>query len=332
MLRIMKAICAGGIATILCGPMANFAKADVTTIRFLSSFPETGVSKQTMVPFAEGIEKASGGQIKVVRSGPAAVPPFQQLRPLSMGVVDMLFTTPAYHQADTGVGALLDGAFIYDPKKMQDSGLRDKINKYYREKFGVEIIAIVPGAPTHFILKDQLDKDGRLAGKKISATPAVRGAVEALGGVPVNMRPTDVYTAMQKGTVDGIAFPQHASAEYGFDQVGSYMTRPAFGHQVQVVMVNSERFKAWPESVQKLVLEQAREFEQKAPVVVGKIIEEANKKLAAGGLKEIQFPEKIASELEGLFFDGVLQTAMRSDPDAVKEIIEFARQKGMTIK
>lgn len=332
MSKIGKAALVFTIAGLICGVDISMALAQSTTIRFLSSFPETGVSKQTMVPFAESIEKASSGDIKVMRSGPAVVPPFQQLRPLSMGVFDMLFTTPAYHQADTGVGAIVDGAFLFDLKRMQESGLRDKINDYYRKKFGVEIIAIVPGAPSHIILKEPLDKNGRLTGRKISATPAMRGAVEALGGVPVNMRPTDVYTAMQKGTIDGIAFPQHASAEYGFDQVASYMTRPAFGPQVQVVMVNSERFKSWPESVRKIVLEQARIFEEQAPPVVARIIDEANAKLKSGGLKEIQFPENVAASLEGLFFDGVVENARKSDPDSVNEIVEFARSKKMTIK
>ena len=110
------------------------------------------------------------------------------------------------------------------------------------------------------------------------------------------------------------------------------MTHQGFGPQAEGVHVNAERFKSLTESVREIALEPARIFEEQAPPVVARIIDEANAKLKSGGLKEIQFPENVAASLEGLFFDGVVENARKSDPDSVNEIVEFARSKKMTIK
>src|SRR5690242_1991171 len=95
------------LAGLVLGSMSN-AQAE-TTLRLLSGFPPgiPQVSEFESVFIQEVLER-SGGELKIVRSGPEVVPPFEQLQPVSAGVFDLLFTTASYSQSSSGVLAIID--------------------------------------------------------------------------------------------------------------------------------------------------------------------------------------------------------------------------------
>ena len=125
---------------------------------------------------------------------------------MSAGVFDFLFTTPGYHQAQTGVGNMFD-AVNGDLDKRRQSGLVQWADDYYNKHYGLRILALHPAPGNHFVLREPLGTDGTLNGLKVRSNATFDGVVRQLGGTPVNMSPADAYSAMQKGVLDGITFP-----------------------------------------------------------------------------------------------------------------------------
>jgi TRAP-type C4-dicarboxylate transport system substrate-binding protein len=320
------------IAIVLAAIFSLAAPASAqTTLRLLSGWtPNNPNVPNIETVYIKNVEQASNGQLKIVRSGPEVASPFEQLQPVSAGVFDILFTTPAYHQAQTGVAQMFD-AIKGDIDARHSSGLVQWADDYYRKKFGVSILAVHSAPGNHFVLREPLKetKDKALDGLKIRTTPTFDGVVRLLGGTPVNMPPSDAYAAMQKGVLDGIAFPAFASADYKLYEVGKYMTRPVFGLTNVLMMINVAKLNALPPDLRKIVLDEGRKIEVIGKAALDKIEVQDNEIMLKNGVKPVNFDAATTPKLNELYNEGVLRTASRSTPDDAKAMYDLAKSKNM---
>lgn len=321
-----------GVAGLLV--LGQTASAD-TTIRLLEAWPRnTSMIANVGQKYIAAVEDASKGTIKFQTSGPEVVPPFEQLQPLSAGVFSMMVSTPAYHQAQSGVGAVIDGMLSTDPVALRASGVMDWVTDYYRKKFGLELLALVPMPANQLIMRNPLPegKDMPLEGLKIRSNAAFEGIVRELGGAPVNLDPSAMYAAMEKGVIDGVAGPQHAAADYKMYEMGKYMTRPGYGHTAIIVMANSASFAALPEEVQATLREQGIALETSGKEAMAVIAEQQNARMKEEGVTETLFSESTSARLEAAFQTGILAVAQKSDMAAVDELVALAKSKDMLAK
>jgi TRAP-type C4-dicarboxylate transport system substrate-binding protein len=308
--------------------MTSAAQAE-TTLRLLSAWtPNNPNVPYIETVFIKNVEAASKGQLKIERRGPEVASPFEQLQPVSAGVFDILFTTPGYHQAQTGVANMFD-AFKPDMDALRAAGLTQKADEYYRRRYGLSILALHPAPGNHFVLKDGLAPDGTLKGMKIRANATFEGAVRALGGTPVNMSPADAYSAMQKGVLEGITFPAFASADYKLYEVGKFMTRPLFGLSNVLFLINVRKLNSLSPELQKIVLDEGRKIEQIGKTALERVAVEDETRMKQNGVKIVQFSAELAPKLNPMYNDGILATAGKSSPNEVKELWELAKAKGL---
>lgn len=316
-------------ATIAVLVFAGSAAQAETTLRLLSGWtPNNPNVPNIETVFIKNVEEASKGQLKIQRSGPEVASPFDQLQPVSAGVFDILFTTPAYHQAQTGVGQVFD-AIKGDIEKRRETGVFAWADDYYNKKFGLRILTVHSAPGNHFVLRETLKSGQPLEGLKVRTTPTFDGVVRLLGGTPVNMSPADAYASMQKGTIDGIAFPSFASADYKLYEVGKFMTRPTFGLTNVLMLVNARKLAALPAEHQKILLDEGKKLEfigQKALDEVAKRDEET---MLKNGVKVVAFDAAVVGKLNGLYNEGIFRTASRATPAEVKEFWDLVKSKGM---
>src|ERR1041385_8758787 len=75
-----------------------------TTLKLISAWtPNNPNVPYIEAVFIKNVETASKGQLKIERRGPEVASPFEQLQPVQAGLFDILFTTPGYHQSQSGV-------------------------------------------------------------------------------------------------------------------------------------------------------------------------------------------------------------------------------------
>lgn len=319
----LKRIAAIAALVLVAGPAGA-----QTSLRLISGWPpNTSMIRTGEAKYIANIEAASDGAITFVRNGPETVPPFEQLQPLSAGVFDLMYSTPAYHQADTGVGAVMDGLLSADPAKLREDGVIAWLDAYYRETFGITLLALVPAPSNQILLREPLGSDGTLAGRKIRSNAAFEGIVRGLGGAPVGLPAPEIYAALQKGVVDGAAIPEHAAADYKLYEVGNYITRPAFGHTTLILMANADAFDALPDDVRTVLQEEAIRMETYTAEAMADAAAEQTATMRANGVEIAQFPEAVAARLPDLFAEGTTAVARKSDPEAVDALLEFARSR-----
>ncbi|WP_417722667.1 TRAP transporter substrate-binding protein DctP [Salipiger sp.] len=111
---------------------------------------------------------------------------------------------------------------------------------------GVRPIGITALAPYQIVSGRGaiIDSPEAFAGKKVRTTgSALNFLVEALGGVAVQMPGPEIYTAMQRGTVDGTLFSFSSVKPYSVQEVmGAMSSNGSFGTAAQAIGMSQEVF------------------------------------------------------------------------------------------
>lgn len=114
------------------------------------------------------------------------------------------------------------------------------------EAAGVRPIAITALAPYQIVSGRGaiIDSPEDFAGKKIRTTgSALNFLVEAIGGVAVQMPGPEIYTAMQRGTVDATLFSFSSVKPYSVQEVmGAMSFNGSFGTATQAIGMSQEAY------------------------------------------------------------------------------------------
>ena len=323
----MKRIVLTALAfVLLAAPMAQ-----AESLRMLSGFPENFIfSTDLGAKYIELVKKGSNGQMDIKFFGPDTIPTFEQFEPVQSGVFDILFTHPAYHSGTTAVGLAMD-AIAVDPQKRRDSGVFEFIDQHYQKR-GMKLIA-APATGSkgfNFYLRKPIKGTPGLEGMKIRGTVSYHPMIRALGGVPVNMPGGDVYTALQKGVVDGAAWGRVGAKDFKWYEVSKYIATPSFGQAGVMIFMNLDKFNKLSDAQRKTLLDAGVALEKYSIEHFNKLAEQEFKDLTELGMQETRFDPKDAGRLESLWAEGVWTVAEEKSGADAKKLRELAKKQGMT--
>lgn len=250
------------------------------------------------------VEEASSGDTTIAMTGPEAVPPFEQLQPVSSGIFDLLFTSGAYHSNETSVGLVMD-AVKGDPAERRRSGVWDEVDAAYQD-MGLKLIAL----PTllngyNLLLREPVGESCDLSGLKIRGTATYTSLIQSLGAQPVVLPPAEIYSALEKGVVDGAAWPVIGALDYGWYEVADYFLRPAFGTGTYMILMNLDRWNTLEEDEQALLLDQGKVLEEEAVVALADVAEKEEAALIERGMESTSICGPNAETVEHDWAEGV---------------------------
>ena len=150
--------------------------------------------------------------------GPRAMPPFEVGNAVRTKVVDIANVTGAFY---TNLMPEADGfKLISKPMSEQrKNGTWEFINQLHNQKLNSQYLARqFHNVPFHIYLNKKPDKLD-FTGLKIRVTPVYKDIVEALGGTAITTAPGEVYTALERGVVDGYGWPVTGIFDLGWEKV-----------------------------------------------------------------------------------------------------------------
>ena len=303
--------------------------AQAKTLKLLSSWPVNMIFVQgALQPFEANLKEASGGGLSYEFFGPDVIPTMEQFQPLQSGVFDLLYTIPAYHLGATAIGAAVD-AIEPDPAKRRESGVFDFIDQQY-QKLGLKLIALVPITDVHILTNEPLEgRDPSFKGLKIRTTPTVAPMIQTMGGASVNLPSGEVYTALQKGVIDGATIITFGAIDYKWYEVTKYMTRPTFGYISTIMLMNLDKYNALT-AEEKAALEAAgRKTETDAMAFFSDKKAAEDKQLKELGMKETQMTPADAERADRLYREAIWEIAKKKSKGEVEKLHELAKSKGM---
>ncbi len=232
---------------------ANVAGAQEVTLRAVTSFAEKTQFSKNFERFIDRVNETGKGQVKInYIGGPRAMPPFEVGNAVRTKVVDIANVTGAFYtnlmpEAD---GLKLIGKPMGEQRK---NGTWAYINELHNQKLNSQFLARqFHNVPFHIYLNKKPEKMD-FTGLKIRVTPVYKDIVEALGGTAITTPPGEVYTALERGVVDGYGWPVTGIFDLGWEKVTKFRLEPAF-YAVEVnVLVNLDVWKGLTEAQRKVL-------------------------------------------------------------------------------
>jgi TRAP-type C4-dicarboxylate transport system substrate-binding protein len=322
-LRAIAIVLAGACVT---APVPSLA----AEYRFLSSWDKNYPAYPVIVePFIKGVEAATKGSVKLVFNGPETVPAFEQLQPASAGAFHFLFSHGAYHFGTTPILTAVE-AIGGDMQSRRASGIWDWVDKHY-QKLGLKLVAIpmTPDGGYGILLRQPVSPGGDLQGRKIRGTASYHSVFKMLGASPVVLPPAEIYTALEKGVVDGAAWPVIGPLNYRWYEVSKFLLRPAFGFVTQPTFVNLATWNKLTEAERKAILDEGRKIEEIWYRESGRLVAEEEKALIGKGMQVTQMGDAQKAKLRKAWSDGLWEMSAQKAKKDVEELRAFAKSKGL---
>jgi TRAP-type C4-dicarboxylate transport system substrate-binding protein len=240
------------VATLAVAAVAAIGLADGASaedrVRAIAAFPKNVGFAQSFARFVDKVNTTGKGTVQIQYvGGPETVPTFEQFEAVRKGVADMGYTPSSYYAGVVPeIEALVGGNAL--PWDVRANGGFELLNQIQQKKMNSYLLAWPDtGARFNFYLKNQpkVGTDGMpdFTGMKVRGAPAYRDIIGGLKGTFVNIAGPEVYTALERGTVDGFAWPAVTVMDFGWEKFVKYKITPAFFNLDLVINVNLDAWK-----------------------------------------------------------------------------------------
>jgi len=156
-----------------------------------------------------------------------------------------------------------------------------------------------------------------LAGLKIRSVPTYANFLEALGCARVSVPRVDIYSAMERGVIDGFfsnATLVKSLAQY---EVSKYVISPKVYQSNIVVLMNLDAWKALPKELQDLISKAVADYEPESYAFYEKADNEAlDWMVTSKGVKKIEFSPADAEWWVNLAYKTQLAELLKKCPES----------------
>jgi TRAP-type C4-dicarboxylate transport system substrate-binding protein len=174
--------------------------------------------------------------------------------------VDLALTTGAFY---TNIMPEADALKLaqYSIAEQRRNGAFDLINKIWAEKANMYYLGRpIEYQPFHLYLTKKIDKPD-LTGLKIRITPVYRDFFQALGATVVTTAPGEVYTALERGVVDGYGWPIGGLFDFGWQEKTKFRVDPGFYNAEVSLVMNLDAWKKLTPAQREFLQKQVLAFE-----------------------------------------------------------------------
>jgi TRAP-type C4-dicarboxylate transport system substrate-binding protein len=307
------------------------ASAKTYTINCLTAWPKSAFESGEFLKFMDNVQKDADkkypGELKMVYKGAGEVVATKnQVEACRTGLVEMVYTAGSYY---TSILPVVDIMSLTDlmPWQERKAGVFAYLNKLHN-KANIEMLGRVgTGSFFHLFLAKPIEKVDDLKGRKIRCSPTTIPFMKAVGATPIQMPPPDIYTAMERGVVDGYLLPPGTIRDFGLVPVSKYMVFPGIYQPCQFVLMNLHVWKKLPKHLRILLVkhtEKMAHFNIEDQVAQLKKEEGAFKK---DGMQFIDLSPVEAAKYKKTADDALYNTIEKKAPKEAKKLLKMITKK-----
>jgi len=191
-------------AFIAASLVATPALADVVKINAVTLAPKPVYINKPFKMFVDEVNTKFAGEVEINwRGGPEIMPPFKQAEGVRNGAVDMTYTSPSYYQGLVPTSGTMNLSYkTY--AEIAATNYHERMTELHAEK-DLIFLGEIPATQLNFVIymADEVSGLEDLKGKRIRVFPTLLPIVKALGAEPIVMGMGDIFTAMERGAIDG---------------------------------------------------------------------------------------------------------------------------------
>ncbi len=246
------------ITLTLAATVASTATAETNPIKLKAiTFVQQNIAGGVWgCEFFNRVNRESNGRIQIdYLGGPEVIAQPDQYKAAMDGVVDLCVTPMTWYSQEMPE-ALVAGASEKSPsEERKPGGLYDlfvaahkRVNLFYLGRVNGNVIS-------HIGLNVKIQRPKDLKGLKIRTSTAYNPFFKAMGIAGVNTKPTEIYTSMERGVVEGYVIDWESVASYKLNEVTKYwLDIPLYPAGTQVLIMNLEKWNSLPKDLQRLMI------------------------------------------------------------------------------
>jgi len=264
------------------------ARAETVTLNVVTAWSKESDWERGFWVFADKVEELSEGRVELKYvGGPEAVPPFQLIEAVRTGVVDLATNAGSYFSSVVREGDAMKLSEL-TPWEERENGAYDKLREILAGH-GVHYLGRyhTPGVEFNFYTRNEINSTADFQGVPLRISPLYRSLALALGIVPVTMPHAEIYTALERGLVDGLGAGNIGIYEQGHHEFVRYIVEPGFYGNDQCIIMNLDKWESLPEDVQDILTEAAKQTERATYESVTELASEERRKLLDAGLQAV---------------------------------------------
>jgi TRAP-type C4-dicarboxylate transport system substrate-binding protein len=244
-------------AGLLCAAPA-FAQDKTVEWRFSHWVPPSHPMHPSAEAWAQAIEKASGGTIKIkIFPAQQLGKAFDHYNMARDGIADVAHVNPGYEPGRFPVMGAMELPFLFANAKEGSAALDAWYRKYApKEMADVHYCLTFAHDPgTFHTTKKKVVVPGDIKGMKIRpANATIARFITLLGGTNVQASAPESRDVLEKGVAEGITFPWGSIVLFGIDKVTKFHLDSAFYVTEQGWVINKGKYEALS-SAQKRVID-----------------------------------------------------------------------------
>jgi TRAP-type C4-dicarboxylate transport system substrate-binding protein len=290
------------------------AWAQETTLRLVSSFAENGIYVQRLQPWIAKFNAEGKGLLQInFIGGPKAMPSFEVGNAVKTGVVDMALNTGAFY-----TNVMPEADFLKLTQipiaEQRKNGAYDAINRVWNEKGNMQYLGrVVENQPFHIYTNKKIDKPD-LAGQKIRITPVYRDFFQALNANVITTPPGEVYTALERGVVDGYGWPIGGIFDLNWHEKTKFRVDPGFYDAEVSLIMNLPAYRKLTEAQRTFLNRQVLALEAENTFWV-KFAADETARQAKAGIATIAFDAATAKAFRDRAYEIGWASAAKQSPE-----------------
>ena len=300
-------------AALLMGLSAS-VWAQETTLRLVSGFTENGIYVQRLQPWMAKFNAEGKGLLQInFIGGPKAMPSFEVGNAVKTGVVDMALNTGAFY-----TNVMPEADFLKLTQipiaEQRKNGAYEAINRVWNEKGNMQYLGrMVENQPFHIYTNKKIDKPD-LTGQKIRITPVYRDFFQALNASVITTPPGEVYTALERGVVDGYGWPIGGIFDLNWHEKTKFRVDPGFYDAEVSLIMNLAAYRKLSEAQRTFLNRQVLALEAEN-VFWTRFAAEETARQAKAGIQTIAFDAATAKTFRDRAYEVGWAGASKQSPE-----------------
>ena len=306
---------------------ATLAPAADVVLKGATAWKKDYVYNAGFWEFQRQVATRSGGKMELEwKGGPEISSPFEMLGLVQRGVLDVLGGAGAYDSAKIPEGVFLE-YFVGTTAELRKAGVTKFFDEVTQKRAGVKLLGLSSG-PVGFAIftKKPVTSIAGFKGMKMRSTPTYLPLGQALGATMIQVPWPDVYSALERGVVDGYFAPVIGTlASKLYEQV-CCMLKPYFWTVRTWMYINLDVWKKLTPEQQKVLKDSMVATEGWTPgFFKGFIADEINTLVSKHGLKIVELKGDEAKRFRTMAYEASWKKYLPNSPEYGKQIRELAR-------
>jgi TRAP-type transport system periplasmic protein len=304
-----------GIALCVAAALPLAAAAAEVKLKAASFLPVRSIVAKQFVRFVEETNQSCAGKVSISVVGPEAVPSLEQWNALKNGVIDMHYGPPNYFRGAVPAGDVISVA-RNESAEQRANGAWAMINAEYNKKLNAWYLTHLFNGVRFHLYTTKPAKDGKFDGMRLRSVPIYDAFFRSLGAQPVRMAPPDVYTALERNTVEGYGWPLWGIHDFGWDKYTKYRYDPGFISASVAILVNLDKWKGLEQAQRDCLTDMSIRVEGEWPK--WRAAEDAHQLAVQekAGIKAVDMGADFALKAEEIYW----QDLAKGDPEFVRKI------------